>query len=76
MMDKFLKGIGFVVVFLLALAGIAMLGAYPVKWAVNYLVNPVLLATLFTTGKFGFWHAFSLNYLAGALIKSSTPTKS
>lgn len=73
-MDKFLKGVGAFVVVILVLVVLAMIGAYPVKWAINYLVNPTLLATLFTTGHFGFWHAFCLNYLAGALIKGSTST--
>ena len=71
-MDKFLKVIGAVVVILLAIAGIAVLGAYPLKWAVNYLVNPRLLVEVFGTPQIGFWQAFSLNWIAGALIKSTT----
>ena len=71
-MDKFLKVIGAVVVILLAIAGIAVLGAYPLKWAVNYLVNPRWLLEAFGTPQIGFWQAFCMHYIAGSLIKSTT----
>lgn len=75
MIEKFLKGIGIVVVVLVAIAGLAVLGAYPLQWAVNYLVNPRLLLEAFGTPQIGFWQAFCLNYVAGSLIKGTPHTK-
>ena len=74
-MNKFLTVVGGIVIVVLACAGVAMLGAYPTMWIVNYLFNPTLLATVFTTAHFTFWHAASLNYIAATLIKSSMSTK-
>ena len=73
-MDKFLTGLGALLFIALVIAGLAMLGAYPTKWIMNYLFNPTLLSHIFTVSRFDFWHAFCLNYIAGALIKSSLTT--
>ena len=70
-MTKFLTIVGGIVVVVLAVAGLAALGAYPTKWIMNYLFNPELLAKVFTVSHFDFWHAFCLNYIAGTLIKST-----
>lgn len=76
-MEKFLKGVGFSVIVAIVIVIMAALFAYPTKWLVNYLFNPVFLATVFTTGKFTFWHALALNWLSGTLFKSvSTSSKS
>ena len=75
-MENFLKMIGMVVVVLLALVGLAILGAYPLKWAMNYLINPQWLQAAFGTPQIGFWQAFCLNYVAGSLIKGSHSTSS
>ena len=74
-MNKFLTIVGGVVVVALAIAGIAVLGAYPLKWAVNYLVNPQWLLAAFGTPQIGFWQAFSLHYIAGPLVKSTPASK-
>ena len=74
-MEKFLKSTGFVTVFLVAIAGLAILGAYPLKWTVNYLINPRWLLEAFGTPQIGFWQAFCLNYIAGSLIKSTSISK-
>ena len=73
-MDKFLTGLGALLFIALGIAGLAMLGAYPTKWIMNYLFNPTLLSHIFTVSRFDFWHAFCLNYIAGTLIKSSLTT--
>ena len=70
-MNKFLAWVGLAVVAILVIAGLATIGAYPLKWAVNYLVNPRWLLEAFGTPQIGFWQAFSLNWIAGALIKST-----
>ena len=75
MIEKFLKGIGLVVVVALAIAGIAVLGAYPLKWTVNYPVNPQWLLAAFGTSHIGFWQAYCMEYIAGSLIKG-TPAAS
>jgi hypothetical protein len=70
------KGIGVVLLFILTVAFLAIIGAYPVMWAVNYLINPDFLGRVFTTTHFGFWDAFALNWLAGALIKGTSYSSS
>lgn len=70
-MDKFLKGVGATVLIAVVIAGTAALGAYPIKWTVNYLINPRWLIEAFGTPQIGFWQAFSLLYLAAALIKGT-----
>lgn len=68
-----MKNPGLQVFFIFAVAvGIATLGAYPLKWAINYLINPAWLLEAFGTPHIGFWQAFCLNYIAGALIKGTT----
>ena len=69
-MEKFLKAVGTSVIIVVALAGVSLLMAFPTKWVVNYLFNPTLLATIFTTGHLTVWHAWALNFAASTLIKS------
>jgi len=73
-MEKFLVTVGKLTVVVLAVAGMAALGAYPTKWVVNYLFNPDLLSIFFTMGHFDIWHAFCLNYIAGTLLRSGVTT--
>lgn len=75
-MDKFLKDIGAGVLVIVALVLLAGLSAYPLKCAINYLVNPQWLLEAFGTPHIGFWQAFSLNYIAGALIKGTPAVSS
>lgn len=69
-MDKFIAAVGTAVVITFMLAGLSLLMAFPTKWAVNYLFNPTLLATIFTTGHLNVWHAWALNFVATTLVKS------
>ena len=68
-MEKFLSAVGGVVVFLVLLGVIAVLGAYPTKWCVNYVFAPNVLLSVFGVAKIGALRAFCLDYVAGALIK-------
>ena len=70
-LEGFVKVVGSVVIVVLAVTGLALLGAYPTKWIMNYLFNPALLQHIFTVSRFDVWHAFCLNYIAASLIKST-----
>jgi len=50
----------------LTITGIAICMALPLMWAWNYVVP-----TLFGLSEIGFWQAFALHWVAGALIKST-----
>lgn len=73
-MEKVITSVGAVVVFFVMVLILSLLMAFPTKWAVNYLFNPVLLATVFTTGHLSVWHAWALNFVAATLIKSQLST--
>jgi hypothetical protein len=70
-MNKFFEAIGLGIVAFVVVIGLSLLLAFPTKWAINYVVNPTLLATVFTTGHFSVWHAWALNFLASSLVKST-----
>lgn len=71
-METFLKGVGVSVVLVIVLFLFSALFAFPTKWVVNYLINPTLLATIFTTGKFTFWHAWAFNLLTATAFKTTS----
>lgn len=73
-MDKFLKGVGVFVLFVLLFIVLATFSAYFVMWLVNYLFTPALLLYIFGTAKLGFWQAWCLSCLTGILFKSTTTT--
>jgi hypothetical protein len=45
-------------------------GAFPLKWAWNCAMPEIFHLT-----EIGFWEAFSLIWIAGALVKASASTK-
>lgn len=49
---------------------LALIGAYPTMWVVNYLFTSTVLTTVFG-GALTFWKAFWLNFLCGWLVKST-----
>lgn len=74
-MEKFAKGVGLFVIFLVVLTFLSVIGAYPTKWLVNYLFTPGLLNSVFGTPSISFWQALALNVLFGLLVKSSNTSK-
>ena len=70
-MDNVLKVIGAVFIGLLLVGGVALLGAYPTKWIVNYLFTSSVIASLFGVAQLTFWKAFWLNWLCAVLFKST-----
>lgn len=74
-MDNILKVIGAVFVGLLLVGGVALLGAYPTKWIVNYLFTSNTLVGLFGITQLTFWKAFWLNWLCASLFKSVNTQK-
>jgi hypothetical protein len=74
-MEKFLKAVGALVVFIGLVALTAVLTAYPTKWVVNYLFTPGLLTALFGTAKIGFWQALALNFITGLARVTASSTK-
>lgn len=75
-MDKLTKAIGAFVLALVLIVAISLLGAYPTKWLVNYVLAPGFIYFVFGVTKIGFWKALTTNILAGQLFKSiSTSSK-
>jgi hypothetical protein len=71
-MGKFLGAVVIAIGFVGLVFSLGLLFAWPVMLLVNYLFNPVFLATVFHTGHFTIWDAWLLNILAGFLFKNST----
>ena len=74
-MENFIKIVGTVVIVLVTIAGVAVLGAYPTKWIMNYLFAPALLQSIFGVTKLTLLRAFCLNFIASTLIKGTTSVK-
>lgn len=70
-MEKFLLGLGAVIVVILIVAVIALLLAFPVMLLWNWLM-PVI----FGLPAISFWQALGLNLLSGFLFKSSSTSSS
>ena len=60
------KAIAGVALLLVVLTGASLLGAFPVKWAWNYVMPGI-----FHLKEIGYWEAFSLIWLAGAFVKAA-----
>ena len=71
-MDKLTKAIGAFVLIMLTIALISVMGAYPTKWLVNYVLAPGFIYFVFGVTKIGFWKALGANVLASSLFKSTT----
>lgn len=65
-MEKFVAVLFGVILGLFLIVGFSLVMAFPTMWCWNY-VMPYLFGLKVIT----FWHALSLNILAGMLIKSS-----
>lgn len=75
-MTKFLTFIGSAVVVVVGVIILAILMAYPTKWAVNYLFTPGVLFSLFGTAKISVWQALVLNFIGGTLFKGGSSSSS
>lgn len=58
------KVLGFVFVF----AIVFLLLTFPLMWAINWLIAPSLLITIFGVAKLTFWKTFVLSFVAAALF--------
>lgn len=65
-MDKILIGASAFVGVLIAIAGIGVLLAFPIKWCWNYTMPALFGIQAITWGQ-----AWCLNFLAGCLIKAT-----
>jgi len=70
-MEKFAKGLGVIVIFLVVITLIAFLIALPTLFIVNYLFTSAILMAVFGIPALTFWKAFWLNVLCGILFKST-----
>ena len=52
--------------------GLALLFAFPLMWAINYVFTPAVLTFLFGTAKIGFWKTVVLTIITGWLFKSGS----
>lgn len=73
-MDKFFQSVGAGLVVIVTLVFVAFIGAYPTKWAVNYVFNPAVLVAVFG-GPLSVWKAMALNFVATSLIQSNVSGK-
>lgn len=66
MIKAILAGIGMFAL----IAFFTLIFAYPLMWAINYLIAPGILQFLFGVTTMTFWKTFCLSYVAGSLFKS------
>lgn len=59
------------IMLVIVIAFVALISAFPVKWAWNYAVPGI-----FHLKEIGFWEAFCLVWLAGAFVKAAPSTAS
>lgn len=71
-MDKLTAFLGIGLLAIFVVAALALFMALPVMWIVNYLFTPAVLASVFGVHVIGFWQAFWLNFLCGALFRNSS----
>jgi len=69
MLEKFLFGVGIGFIAIVALGGISLLLAFPLKWCWNYTMPEIFSLPTITWGK-----AWCLSMLATFLIKSYNTT--
>jgi hypothetical protein len=74
-MEKFTKAIGAFVLIMLTIALVSVMGAYPTKWLVNYVLAPQFIYFVFGVTKIGFWKALATNVLASSLFKSTSTSR-
>lgn len=74
-MVKFIGSLMELIIVLALAFGLSFLLAYPVMWAVNYLFASSFLALVFGTAKIGFWQAWVLSFVTGALFSSNNGGK-
>lgn len=65
-MDDVLKFVGGAILFVVILALLVLVLAFPTMWAVNYLFAPGLLTAIFGVAKFDFLRALIFNFFVGA----------
>ena len=70
-MDKFLQLIGVIVLGFAAISGLAVVMAFPTKWAVNYLLSPSAITAVFGVAELTVWKALALNFICATLFKVS-----
>jgi hypothetical protein len=67
--EKAVHNTGLVFIAIATVILLSLIGAYPTKWLINYLVTPAFLTYVFGVAKFTAWRAFWLNYLCATLFK-------
>lgn len=75
-MENLTKVIGAFVLIMLTIALVSVMGAYPTKWLVNYVLAPGFIYFVFGVTKIGFWKALATNVLASSLFKSTSTSTS
>ena len=56
------------------IVGLALLFAFPLMWAINYVFASSVLLALFGVPQITFWKTVVLNIITGWLFKSNTTT--
>ena len=70
-METFFKVVGAIVSVLGLVVIVSILGAYPIKWLMNYLFTSSTLYAVFGVYSFTVWRALWLGVLCGFLFKGS-----
>ena len=65
-MKKFYEKLGMIIVGIIAIAGLGVLVAFPIKWCWNYVMPYLFELKTITWGQ-----AWCINFLAGIVIKAS-----
>ena len=71
-METVVKALGVFTLAMLLIVAVSVIGAYPTKWLVNYVLAPQFIYFVFGVTKIGFWKALGTNVLASSLFKSTT----
>lgn len=72
-LEKFAELLGYIVLMIIVVAGLAFIFAFPTMWLWNWL-----MPDLFGLHTIDFWHALGINVFTGLLFRgthSTLPTK-
>ena len=58
------------------IVGLALLFAFPLMWAINYVFTSSVLLALFGVPQITFWKTVALSIVAGSLFKGSSSSSS
>ena len=70
--EKIIPGIAMAIGFLVLIAGLGLLTAFPIKWLINGLFSESVRMAIFGVSQISVWTAWGLSILSAMLFKSTT----